>query len=185
MKTSKISIVSFMTVLVLLSVLFAATSAAAQEPDPDLDAVSIVTVSPNKITWQPQTEGAGFALTIAGPGEYYVRREFQPGAPIHFDANVAGRAPLADGIYKYELLTLAAASATSQNAEQRGLAPSVASPVQSGSFSILDGSIVRQDIEEGSTLTYGQSITDACIGWDDSEMLLRELAEAVRQKRQQ
>jgi 3-deoxy-7-phosphoheptulonate synthase len=43
----------------------------------------------------------------------------------------------------------------------------------------------RQDIEEGSTLTYGQSITDACIGWDDSEMLLRELADAVRQKRQQ
>ena len=42
----------------------------------------------------------------------------------------------------------------------------------------------RQDIEEGSTLTYGQSITDACIGWDDSEMLLRELAEAVRGKRQ-
>ncbi len=42
----------------------------------------------------------------------------------------------------------------------------------------------RQDIEEGSALTYGQSITDACIGWDDSEMLLRELAEAVRGKRQ-
>ena len=42
----------------------------------------------------------------------------------------------------------------------------------------------RQDIEEGSALTYGQSITDACIGWDDSEMLLRELADAVRVKRQ-
>ena len=42
----------------------------------------------------------------------------------------------------------------------------------------------RQDIEEGSTLTYGQSITDACIGWDDSEMLLRELANAVKEKRQ-
>jgi len=43
----------------------------------------------------------------------------------------------------------------------------------------------RQDIKEGSTLTFGQSITDACIGWDDSEMLLRELADAVREKRQQ
>ncbi len=41
----------------------------------------------------------------------------------------------------------------------------------------------RQDIEEGSTLTYGQSITDACIGWDDSKMLLTELADAVREKR--
>ena len=42
----------------------------------------------------------------------------------------------------------------------------------------------RQDIVEGTTLAYGQSITDACIGWEDSEMLLRELAEAVREKRQ-
>ena len=41
----------------------------------------------------------------------------------------------------------------------------------------------RQDIEAGVELTYGQSITDACIGWEDSEMLLRELAEAVRDKR--
>ncbi len=41
----------------------------------------------------------------------------------------------------------------------------------------------RQDIEEGSTLTYGQSITDSCIGWDDSKMLLTELADAVREKR--
>jgi 3-deoxy-7-phosphoheptulonate synthase len=41
----------------------------------------------------------------------------------------------------------------------------------------------RQDIEEGSTLTYGQSITDSCLGWDDSKMLLTELADAVREKR--
>jgi 3-deoxy-7-phosphoheptulonate synthase len=32
-------------------------------------------------------------------------------------------------------------------------------------------------------LTYGQSITDACIGWDDSVPLLEDLAEAVRQRR--
>ena len=41
----------------------------------------------------------------------------------------------------------------------------------------------RQDLKPGVSLTYGQSITDACIGWDDSEPLLRELAEAVRNRR--
>jgi len=41
----------------------------------------------------------------------------------------------------------------------------------------------RQDYQHGETSTYGQSITDACIGWDDSETLLRELAEAVKAKR--
>ena len=43
----------------------------------------------------------------------------------------------------------------------------------------------RQDFAVGADLTYGQSITDACIGWDDSETLLRELAAGVRSKRQQ
>ena len=43
----------------------------------------------------------------------------------------------------------------------------------------------RQDYDAGSELTYGQSITDACIGWEDSEALLRELAAAVTAKRQQ
>ena len=43
----------------------------------------------------------------------------------------------------------------------------------------------RQDFKQGDELVYGQSITDACIGWDDSEILLNELAAAVRTKRGQ
>jgi 3-deoxy-7-phosphoheptulonate synthase len=43
----------------------------------------------------------------------------------------------------------------------------------------------RQDVKAGTELVYGQSITDACIGWDDTVPLLRELAEAVRQRREQ
>lgn len=42
----------------------------------------------------------------------------------------------------------------------------------------------RQDQKPGVELTYGQSITDACLGWDDTEMVLRELADAVKQRRQ-
>jgi 3-deoxy-7-phosphoheptulonate synthase len=42
----------------------------------------------------------------------------------------------------------------------------------------------RQDIVPGKQLTYGQSITDACISWDDSVPALRNLAEAVRTRRQ-
>lgn len=41
----------------------------------------------------------------------------------------------------------------------------------------------RQDLVEGQGLTYGQSITDACIGWDDSEKALFDLAEAVEKRR--
>jgi 3-deoxy-7-phosphoheptulonate synthase len=40
----------------------------------------------------------------------------------------------------------------------------------------------RQDLVPGK-LVYGQSITDACIGWEDSVPLLKNLAEAVRKRR--
>ncbi len=41
----------------------------------------------------------------------------------------------------------------------------------------------RQDVIEGQELTYGQSITDACLGWNDSVQLLNNLAVAVQKRR--
>ena len=43
----------------------------------------------------------------------------------------------------------------------------------------------RQDVDSDQPLVYGQSITDACIGWDQTESVLAELAAAVRSRRQQ
>ncbi len=37
-----------------------------------------------------------------------------------------------------------------------------------------------QKLQKGKPLTYGQSITDACISLDETLPLLRELATAVR-----
>ncbi|RLJ67692.1 3-deoxy-7-phosphoheptulonate synthase AroG [Sulfurisoma sediminicola] len=41
----------------------------------------------------------------------------------------------------------------------------------------------RQDLRPGIALDHGVSITDACLGWEDSVMALEILAEAVRQRR--
>jgi len=41
----------------------------------------------------------------------------------------------------------------------------------------------RQDLVADRELEYGQSITDACIGWDETVPLLQKLAEAVRARR--
>ena len=41
----------------------------------------------------------------------------------------------------------------------------------------------RQDLVAGKPLEYGRSITDACLGWEDSVEVLDLLAEAVRQRR--
>jgi len=41
----------------------------------------------------------------------------------------------------------------------------------------------RQDLVPGKPLTYGQSITDGCIGWDDTVAALDLLADAVEARR--
>jgi len=41
----------------------------------------------------------------------------------------------------------------------------------------------RQDLLAGRPLTYGQSITDACLGWDESVTVLETLATAARERR--
>ncbi|AMC36235.1 3-deoxy-7-phosphoheptulonate synthase AroG [Janthinobacterium sp. B9-8] len=41
----------------------------------------------------------------------------------------------------------------------------------------------RQDHVEGTPLTYGQSITDGCISWDQTETMLIDLAKAVVDRR--
>ena len=41
----------------------------------------------------------------------------------------------------------------------------------------------RQDLIPGKPLTYGQSITDACVGWEDTRNLIDTLADAARQRR--
>ncbi|PLW83052.1 3-deoxy-7-phosphoheptulonate synthase [Kineobactrum sediminis] len=66
----------------------------------------------------------------------------------------------------------------------------IATQVGRGSRSIcgvmVESNLVagRQDVVAGQSLTYGQSITDPCIGWDDTVEMLGELAAAVRVRRQ-
>ena len=45
---------------------------------------------------------------------------------------------------------------------------------------LVDG---RQDLVTPSALVYGQSITDACMGWEMTVPVIRELAEAIRARR--
>jgi 3-deoxy-7-phosphoheptulonate synthase len=40
-----------------------------------------------------------------------------------------------------------------------------------------------QKIVDGQALVYGQSITDACLAWEDTVPLLRDLAKAVQKRR--
>ncbi|ELQ9309189.1 3-deoxy-7-phosphoheptulonate synthase AroG [Serratia marcescens] len=41
----------------------------------------------------------------------------------------------------------------------------------------------NQNLESGEPLVYGKSVTDGCIGWQDTETVLRDLAAAVKARR--
>jgi 3-deoxy-7-phosphoheptulonate synthase len=73
---------------------------------------------------------------------------------------------------------------------QPAVAHAVAAQLAGGSTAIVGVMLEsflrsgRQDLASSSSgLTYGQSITDACIGWDTTVEVLDALAEAVRKRR--
>ncbi len=74
-------------------------------------------------------------------------------------------------------------------ARQVDVAGDIATQLARGSRSIfgimLESHLVegRQDVVEGVELTHGQSITDPCIGWEETESVLARLAEASGQRR--
>jgi 3-deoxy-7-phosphoheptulonate synthase len=82
------------------------------------------------------------------------------------------------------------ANSRKQHEKQIEVARDVASQIRRGNHNItgvmIESHLVagRQDLIEGRELVYGQSITDACINWDDSVPVLEQLAAAVRERRE-
>ncbi|HLJ75774.1 MAG TPA: 3-deoxy-7-phosphoheptulonate synthase [Acidobacteriaceae bacterium] len=81
------------------------------------------------------------------------------------------------------------ANSRKDHARQPGVCRDVAAQIAAGDRRIvgvmLESNLVAgaQKLVPGKELVYGQSITDACIGWDETHALLGELAAAVRARR--
>ena len=80
------------------------------------------------------------------------------------------------------------ANSNKQYERQLVAAADIAAQIAGGDHSIFgvmaESHLVAgaQKLKPGEPLTYGQSITDACLGWEDSEILLEQLAEAVEKR---
>ena len=87
------------------------------------------------------------------------------------------------------MIDLSHANSKKQHEKQIEVGHDVAAQMEAGDHRIMGVMIEshliagRQDVDSGKSLTYGQSITDACLGWEDTGPLLRELARAVRERR--
>ncbi|AUD61785.1 3-deoxy-7-phosphoheptulonate synthase [Shewanella sp. Pdp11] len=96
------------------------------------------------------------------------------------------KAQLADNI----MIDFSHANSSKEYQRQLVVAEDVAGQVATGNTAIfgvmVESHLVegRQDLIEGQELCYGQSITDACIGWDDTERLLAILNQSIIERRQ-
>jgi 3-deoxy-7-phosphoheptulonate synthase len=77
------------------------------------------------------------------------------------------------------------ANSNKDHMQQNAVCADVAGQVAGGDRRIvgvmMESNLVAgaQKLQKGKALTYGQSITDACISWDQTLPMLRELAKAV------
>ena len=81
------------------------------------------------------------------------------------------------------------ANAAKQFKRQLDVARDIAAQIAGGERRII-GTMVeshlvegRQELTPGKPLQYGQSVTDACLGWKDSLEVLETLAGAVKERR--
>jgi 3-deoxy-7-phosphoheptulonate synthase len=95
-----------------------------------------------------------------------------------------------NGLAQRLMIDASHANSGKQHENQLTVAGVVAGQLASGDARIVgvmvESHLVagRQDLLPGRPLVYGQSITDACLGWDDSVALLDRLAAGVRGRRQ-
>jgi 3-deoxy-7-phosphoheptulonate synthase len=95
-----------------------------------------------------------------------------------------------NGLAQRLMIDASHANSQKKHENQLAVADSIAQQLEAGDARIVgvmvESHLVggRQDLVTGRPLVYGQSLTDACLGWDDSIKLLDRLAEGVRGRRQ-
>ena len=95
----------------------------------------------------------------------------------------------AAGVQQRLMIDCSHANSQKDHQKQVDVAKVVAQEISDGDENIMGVMIEshlvagRQNVEDGKDLVYGQSITDACINWDDSVAVLKNLAKAVKQRR--
>ena len=131
---------------------------------------------------------ASIVSTTGNPHGHLVLRGGKNGTNYHLDAiNL-----IADELSQFKMPSKVMVDCSHGNSNkdfrrQSEVLREVASQLKSGSKNVM-GVMIESHLVEGnqklnsdlSKLTYGQSVTDACINFSTTEVLLEELAESVR-----
>lgn len=135
--------------------------------------------------------GAGAVVTTSGnPDCHVILRGGRPG-PNFDEASVTAALDVVEGagLPRRVMIDASHANSGKDHKRQPDVAADVAAQVAGGEPGIV-GVMLESFLEPGSqalttpeALTYGQSITDKCMGWDVTEAVLDNLAEGVRTRR--
>jgi len=93
------------------------------------------------------------------------------------------------GLPAQVMIDFSHANSSKQFKKQMEVCTDVCQQITSGDAAItgvmIESHLVEgnQNLEGGEPLVYGKSVTDACIGWEDTETVLRQLADAVKTRR--
>ena len=136
------------------------------------------------------TDGLAALLTTSGNPDCHVILRGHAGGP-NYDAATDTLARLAkSGLPERVIIDASHGNSGKDHVRQAEVVRELASRIAEGEriTGLMMESFLaagRQDLElgHGSELTYGQSITDACMAWDDTAPLLDTLAAAVRARR--
>ena len=135
-------------------------------------------------------EGRSAIFTTAGNDDTHVI--LRGGSRPNYDTesiNMAAEQMEAAGLQPRLMIDFSHANSRKRPEKQIDVGRDVAGQIARGDRRIIgvmvESHLVagRQDVIAGKPLVYGQSITDACIGWNDSVPLLHALAAGVRERR--
>jgi len=135
---------------------------------------------------------AGHSAIFATAGNDDCHVILRGGKQPNYDAasvDAAAKELQAAGLPPRIMIDLSHANSQKKHEKQTEVGKSVSSQIATGDQRIIGVMIEshlvagRQEVDGGKNLVYGQSITDACISWDDSVPLLEMLAAAVRARR--
>ena len=113
------------------------------------------------------------------------------GGKTNFDnpsVHYASRILMQSGLSERLMVDMSHANSNKQHTNQLRVCSDLCKQLVAGEDKIMgvmiESNLVEgnQSIGDGSDLTYGQSVTDACIGWDDTVAALHQLAEAASQR---
>ncbi len=131
-----------------------------------------------------QTQGNSDCHVILRGGSSHVNYD---AASVDDTAALLAKAGLPERV----MIDFSHANSRKKHQRQAYVCRDVASQIEAGDARIfgvmIESHLVagRQDVKPGEALTFGQSITDACIGWEDTERMLAQLSDAVLARRGQ